>query len=1331
MFQKTTLILLLLAGFSVKAQITINNTLYTPNQLINGVLIPTGSGVSVSNVTFSGVYNQLSSGNYRYQVGHFSTATTTLAQMGFSSGIVLSTGNTSDIPLTLGANPQAAAQMSTGYTSCTAGEIRESGTCPTIINDVNVLAGTVNYYNAAILEFDFVPVGNVVQFRYIFGSEEYTDNSGFINYQCSSYNDKFGFLISGPGIAGGQGFTNNARNIARLANGSQVSINGVNNGTVGSSGGAPSAANCLAANPSWVQNNSTAEYLGTIDGTELNGNTVILTAEQTGLTPGQTYHIKLIITDVYDAAYDAVVYLEAGSFTTVACTNPPAPTTGSITQPSCTNPTGTVALSGLPSSGTWTITASPGGITQTGSGTTYNFSGLLPSTTYTFAVTNDQGCTSIASSNVAVSAVPSNPSAPLTGSVTQPSCLSPTGSVSLSGLPASGTWTITASPGSLTQTGSGTNYTFTGLNPGTTYNFTLTNALGCTSGNSSNVTINTYSPSAPVTGNITQPTCAVSNGSVELSGLPAGSWTVTASPGGATQSGLGANYTFTGLTQGSYTFTVLDNFGCLSAPSNAVTINTQPETPSAPLIGTVTHPTCATAAGSIALSGLPTSGGWTINISPSGSVNGSGSTYTLSGLTASTSYSFTVTNSVGCTSSSTLNTNINSVPAAPSAPVTGTITQPSCLSPTGSVDLSNLPAGNWTITAAPGGSTQSGSGSTYTFTGLSSGTTYTFTVTDNSTLCTSSPSFNATINTYSPTPPLTGAITQPTCNTSTGSVALSGLPIGNWTVTASPGGETLSNAGTTAIFPGLSAGITYTFAVTDLGSGCISSQSNPVSISVQPLTDEAPVIGIVTQPSCVVNTGSIELTGLPSGNWTITTSPGGTTAGSGSSYTFTGLTPFTTYSFTVTNDQSCTSSSSQATLNDIPSAPSAPVTGVITQPNCTVLEGSVELSNLPTTGSWIVTVLPAGTVLLGSGSTAIFGELGANGSYTFTVTDDNGCTSSSSTSVSINGIPTSPAAPAASVTVQPTCTTPTGTIEITAPLGVGYSYSIDGATPQTSQVFSDLTPGTYQLIVIETASTCESSPTTLVVNAVPTAPSAPVVNITVQPTCTTPTGSFEITSPLGSNYSYSCAGLSQTNPIFTGLTAGQTYSVTVTDLNTGCQSDEYEVTFNGIPSAQQVDAGPDYTITAGESVTLTATGNGTVLWDTGDASTTTVSPLQTTTYTVTLTDANGCTDTDQATVFILTDCGELFIPSAFSPNGDAVNNTFKVRIEPSCVESFQVKIYDRWGEVVFTSTDVSTGWNGTFKDKLLDPAVFVYVVDIKLFSDQEEQHLEGNLTLFK
>lgn len=300
-----------LVAFSANAQLTINNTTNTVAQLVNGILVPSASGTTVSNITFGGVYNQSS----RYQIGYFSTATTTATQMGLASGIILTTGHTSEVPLALGTDPRAA-QYTRNHLSCTTGEIRKGGTCPTVVNDLNILAGGGTYYNTAVLEFDFVPVLGNVSFRYIFGSEEYRDDSGLINYQCSDYSDRFGFLLSGPGVSGGQGYTNDAKNIARLSNGSIVSINSVNNGIVGSSGGAPSAAKCLAANAAWVNNNPTADYLGTIDGTQMNGNTRVLTVYQNGLTPGQTYHIKMIIMDLSDGAYESVVYLEAGSFTT-------------------------------------------------------------------------------------------------------------------------------------------------------------------------------------------------------------------------------------------------------------------------------------------------------------------------------------------------------------------------------------------------------------------------------------------------------------------------------------------------------------------------------------------------------------------------------------------------------------------------------------------------------------------------------------------------------------------------------------------------------------------------------------------------------------------------------------------------------------------------------------------------------------------------------------------------------------------------------------------------------------------------------------------------------
>ncbi|MFY7884566.1 MAG: hypothetical protein ACOVOV_06955, partial [Dolichospermum sp.] len=98
---------------------------------------------------------------------------------------------------------------------------------------------------------------------------------------------------------------------------------------------------------------------------------------------------------------------------------------------------------------------------------------------------------------------------------------------------------------------------------------------------------------------------------------------------------------------------------------------------------------------------------------------------------------------------------------------------------------------------------------------------------------------------------------------------------------------------------------------------------------------------------------------------------------------------------------------------------------------------------------------------------------------------------------------TTPATPTASVTIQPTCPTPTGTIVVSAPVGAGNLYSIDGVTYQASPTFAGLAPNNYTVTVKKTPTGCMSSGTNLTVNAVPTI-ATPTASATVQPTCTTP-----------------------------------------------------------------------------------------------------------------------------------------------------------------------------------------------------------------------------------
>ncbi|MBL7891602.1 MAG: gliding motility-associated C-terminal domain-containing protein, partial [Bacteroidia bacterium] len=90
-------------------------------------------------------------------------------------------------------------------------------------------------------------------------------------------------------------------------------------------------------------------------------------------------------------------------------------------------------------------------------------------------------------------------------------------------------------------------------------------------------------------------------------------------------------------------------------------------------------------------------------------------------------------------------------------------------------------------------------------------------------------------------------------------------------------------------------------------------------------------------------------------------------------------------------------------------------------------------------------------------------------------------------------------------------------------------------------------------------------------------------------------------------------------------------------------------------------------------------------------------------------------------------CGELFVPKAFSPNGDGENEVEYVM--GNCINNLEFAIFDRWGEKVFETTDITIGWDGTYKGKKLDAAVFVYY--LKATVKGVEVNMHGNITLVK
>ena len=264
---KKNIFFVIIIGTSINiahAQLSVSGVL-TPTQLVQNILV--GAGVSVSNVTFNGD---------PFAIGSFNG---TSSNIGFNSGILLATG---DIANAIGPNLSGANTTDFGTSS--------------FDPDLTAIA-TSTLFDAAILEFDFVPMSDTLKFQYVFASEEYPE------FVCSEYNDVFGFFITGPNPGGGN-YT--SQNLAIIPGSTlPVAINTVNPGVVGAAGFGGTCQSLAYSNL----------YVDNTNGTsvEYDGFTVPLTATA-AVTCGQTYHIKIAIADVGDGAYDSGVFLKAGSF---------------------------------------------------------------------------------------------------------------------------------------------------------------------------------------------------------------------------------------------------------------------------------------------------------------------------------------------------------------------------------------------------------------------------------------------------------------------------------------------------------------------------------------------------------------------------------------------------------------------------------------------------------------------------------------------------------------------------------------------------------------------------------------------------------------------------------------------------------------------------------------------------------------------------------------------------------------------------------------------------------------------------------------------------------
>ena len=1161
-----------------------------------------GAGLTVSNVNLNCPANAY---------GTFSNGLTT--NIGISNGIILTTGSAVNV---IGPN------NSTSMGTCNG----TSGSDP----QLSVIEPQANQ-DLCVLEFDVVPQCNQLTIRFVFGSEEYPE------FVSSSFNDAFGFFISGPGPACQSGFYNNT-NVATLPNNiTPVSIDNVN----------------ATANSAYYVNNTGGATI------QYDGFTTVL-VRTINLCPCQTYHFKLAIADAGDCYYDSGVLVDFLSCSSVLSAAPTStPSTSCV---SC-NGTATANVSG--GVGPYTYSWAPSG------GTGATATGLCPGT-YTVTVNDAIACTPSQTFAVTVTGVTST----ITTTSTQTNVLCNggfTGSATVTASGGSSPYTFSWSPAVANST-SGSSNTATGLAAGT-YVCTVTDASGCTTTR----TITITQPPA-LTNTFTQVNVLCNGGNT-------GSATVTASGGtpgytfswspAVANSTSGSSNTATGLAAGTYVCTITDLNGCTS--TRTVTI-TQPPVLTASTSSVAS--TCGNNNGSVSVTASGGAGGFTYLWTPGGYT-----TSTVNSLGAGT-YNVTVTDANGCTTTASATINNSSSIAATnsvtnvlcngastgSATVTvtgnnGTVTYSwlpnvsttntatglsagtyvvtatdamGCIATT-TVTITQPPAvtntfiqvnvlcnggntGNATITASGGtpgytfswspAVTNSTSGSSNTATGLAAGT-YVCTITDLNG-CTST----RTVTITQP-PALTNTFTQV-------NVLCNGGNTGSATVTASGGtpGYTFSwspavansTSGSSNTATGLAAG-TYVCTITDL-NGCTSTRT--VTITQPPaLTNTFTQVNVLCNGG---NTGSATVTasgGTP--GYTFSWSPAVANSTSGSSNTATGLAAGT-YVCTITDLNGCTSTRT-VTITQPPA-----LTNTFTQVNVLCNGGTTGSATVTASGgtpgytfSWSPVVANSTS---GSSNTAT--GLAA-GTYVCTITDLNGCTSTRTVTIT-----QPPAITATSVVTNTTCNAnANGSATVTAAGGTpGYTFSwlpvVANSTSGSSNTATALAAGTY-VCTITDLNGCSTTHTVTVTSP----PAIAITTSSVSSTCGNNNGSVSAVATGGTgvltylwtpgNYSTSTVG---------SLGAG-TYNLTVTDAN-GCTATASATVGNSstIAATNTVTNVLCNGASTG-SATVTVTGNNglvSYVWTPNVSTSNTATGLAAGTYVVAATDAMGCVATTTVTI---------------------------------------------------------------------------------------------------
>jgi gliding motility-associated-like protein len=496
---------------------------------------------------------------------------------------------------------------------------------------------------------------------------------------------------------------------------------------------------------------------------------------------------------------------------------------------------------------------------------------------------------------------------------------------------------------------------------------------------------------------------------------------------------------------------------------------------------------------------------------------------------------------------------------------------------------------------------------------------------------------------------------------------------------------------------GLAAG-TYIVTVFD-GSGCSATASTTITEPAAALSGAITLQSNVTIPGG--NDGSVTVAG--SGG----TSPYQYKIGSGAyqvSGTF-GTLMAGSYTITVQDINLCTFD--------------VPVT--ITQPAAT-LSGSISSqTNVAcfgtSTGS--VTVIGSGGVApyeysLNAGTYQASGTFGslAVGTYIITVRD------AVLNTFDVSVIITQPASSLGGLRTSQTNVlcfgSNTASLTVTGSGGiVPYQYKMGTGSYQASGTFGTLTAGSY-IVTVQDANLCTFDVVVIITQPL----EALTGSITTQTnvSCNTSiNGSVTIAGSGGiAPYSYSLnGGASQTSGIFNGLAAA-TYAITVTDANLCTTIVSATITEPEVLSISSTKTDASCPGVSDGSITLTITGGTqpySVIWSDGILTKDRLT-IPDGTYSVVVTDKNGCASSLDIVVGIVGSDQCLEIPDIITPNNDGFNDTWNIK-NIDLFPNAEVFVFTRWGKLVFQSKNLAANpWNGTFKGKLLPTDSYHYILHL-------------------